>query len=174
MLALDDAHIAIFWQDGEFTNGPLTGYKLHMTNGNSNATLEQVSDKKKPLLIAISDRYKYTTNQLIPSTQQQYIATNLLPLTNYTLQLCMLNAEGAGPCAVSWVITKDLPHIKGTDMYAASEFILAGEYSIRLRSLEALAETQLIYLSDQLISDYALHLAAKKLFVIDEVGHVFR
>ncbi|XP_037931507.1 protein sevenless isoform X2 [Teleopsis dalmanni] len=149
--ALDHSHLALFWQPAIFTNGPLKGFKLKLRNSEET----------------------YAFEKWLPANVTQYIFSDLLPHTNYTVQLLMLNEVGEGPFAVRSASTK--PISISVDFFRdLSSVVLAGEYSIKLKVLERLAETKVLYQSDQLITDCAVSLSTEQLFLIDEKGTIKR
>ncbi|KAI8120598.1 Protein sevenless [Lucilia cuprina] len=152
-LALDETHIVVFWQPGKFTNGPLTNYKVMLKATESN---EQFENEHK---------------QLLPPTASYHIFSKLLPFTSYTLHLSMINAEGEGPWSEVNVTTKALkaPQIKLDDL---NTLLIAGEYSIVMKSLDPLVESRVLYKSDEILTDFNVHQYAKRLFVINKKGVV--
>ncbi|XP_046801936.1 protein sevenless-like [Lucilia cuprina] len=152
-LALDETHIVVFWQPGKFTNGPLTNYKVMLKATESN---EQFENKHK---------------QLLPPTASYHIFSKLLPFTSYTLHLSMINAEGEGPWSEVNVTTKALkaPQIKLDDL---NTLLIAGEYSIVMKSLDPLVESRVLYKSEEILTDFDVHQYTKRLFVINKKGVV--
>uniref|UniRef100_W8ACP5 Tyrosine-protein kinase receptor n=2 Tax=Ceratitis capitata TaxID=7213 RepID=W8ACP5_CERCA len=86
----------------------------------------------------------------------------------------MLNANGEGPIFQTYVQTKPAPLYGNSDNIDL--VIVAGEYSIRIKSFDSLTDTELVFESENLILDYAFysfhgqHIA----FIIDAAGNIIR
>ncbi|XP_054728976.1 protein sevenless [Anastrepha obliqua] len=149
-MSLDHNHISVFWEPGVFICGPLKGYILSLDSANSSHMQTLSSDKRN------------------------FVFSHLLPSTNYTLKLSMFNTEGEGRSAETFVKTKDAP-IYGNS-YNIDLAIIAGEYSIKIKSFEPLTDTELVFENDQLINDFAIYsfLGEHIFFVVDVSGNIVR
>nr|XP_036228505.1 protein sevenless isoform X3 [Bactrocera oleae] len=149
-IALDHNHISIIWKPGIFTCGPLKGYVLTLENTNS------------------------SQKQILPHDRENFVFSHLLPATKYSVKLSMLNMEGEGSFVETFIQTK------AASLYGNSENIdlvlLAGEYSIRIKSLESLPDSKLVFECENLIIDYALYSSFGEYFVyiIDSLGNIMR
>lgn len=82
--------------------------------------------------------------------------------------------EGEGSFVETFIQTK------AASLYGNSENIdlvlLAGEYSIRIKSLESLPDSKLVFECENLIIDYALYSSFGEYFVyiIDSLGNIMR
>uniref|UniRef100_A0A1A9WAH8 Tyrosine-protein kinase receptor n=1 Tax=Glossina brevipalpis TaxID=37001 RepID=A0A1A9WAH8_9MUSC len=149
-LALDHKRIVLFWQPGELMNGPLTNYKLILKDSNQNVKNEQ----------------------MLPPNYSNYIFNNLLPQTNYNLQISMINGEGEGPSAFTFIKTEQ--DIKVSDNTEESNLVLVvGEYAIILKSLESLTENRVLLQIDEIISDFDYHQATKQVYVVTTSGEIY-
>uniref|UniRef100_A0A0A1XSK1 Protein sevenless n=1 Tax=Zeugodacus cucurbitae TaxID=28588 RepID=A0A0A1XSK1_ZEUCU len=149
-IGLDHNHISIIWEPGIFTCGPLKGYILTLENTNS------------------------SQKQILQHDKQSFVFSHLLPATKYSIKLSMLNSEGEGSFVETFVQTKAAP------LYGNSENIdlvlLAGEYSIRVKSLESLPDSKLVFESEYLITDYALYSSFGEyiVYIIDSSGNIIK
>ncbi|XP_036338669.1 LOW QUALITY PROTEIN: protein sevenless [Rhagoletis pomonella] len=150
VFALDHSHISIAWQPGVFSCGPITGYVLFLENANS------------------------TLKQTLPPDRRSFVFAKLLPSTNYTIKLAMLNAEGEGRSAEAFVQTKYAPLYGNSDN--VDLVIVTGEYSVKIKSFESLTDTEVIFESDKLINDYTLYsfLGEQIYFIVDASGVIVR
>uniref|UniRef100_A0A1A9VWK8 Tyrosine-protein kinase receptor n=1 Tax=Glossina austeni TaxID=7395 RepID=A0A1A9VWK8_GLOAU len=149
-LALDHKRIVLFWQPGELANGPLINYKLILKDPSRNVQKEE----------------------LLPPNFSNYIFNDLLPQTNYSLQISMINEEGEGPPAFTFI--KTIKYVKVSDNLEQSNLVLvAGEYAVILKSLDSLTENRILLESDEIINDFDYHQATKQLFVVLTSGDVF-
>lgn len=154
-LPLDDSHIAVFWQPGKFTNGPLVHYKV---------VLGQLETE---------DKMKNEITQLLKPDLDYFIFSKLLPLSTYYLRLSMLNEEGEGPWAEVNVTTKALQS-SAVKLHDLNSLIIAGEYSIVLKSLDPLVESRVLFRSEEILTDFDVYQYAKRLFVVNKKGAVVR
>ncbi|XP_039960123.1 protein sevenless [Bactrocera tryoni] len=149
-IALDPNHISITWEPGIFTCGPLKGYVLTLENANS------------------------SQKQILSHDRRSFVFSHLLPATKYSVKLSMLNSEGEGSFVETFIQTKVAL------LYGNSENIdlvlLAGEYSIRIKSLESLTDSELVFESEHLIIDYALYsyFGEYIVYIIDYLGNIMR
>ncbi|KAM7346733.1 receptor protein-tyrosine kinase sevenless isoform 1-T5 [Cochliomyia hominivorax] len=150
-LALDESHIAIFWQKGKFTNGPLTHYKVVLKSSDTSEIQEK------------------DIKHLLPPSSFYYIFDNLLPSTTYSLHLSMLNEEGEGPSAEINITTKALQKSK-VKLDDLNTLIIAGEYSVIMKSLDPLVESHVLYKSEEFLVDFDVHQYSKRLFVVNKKG----
>ncbi|XP_067635363.1 protein sevenless isoform X2 [Eurosta solidaginis] len=149
-LALDHGHISIIWKPGAYACGPLQGYILALENGSS------------------------THRQTLTPNKQSFVFANLLPSTNYTIKISMLNANGEGPSAETFIKTKDAPIYKNSDN--VDFVVVSGEYSIKIKALELLTDAELVFESEHLINDFAKYafLGERIFFIIDVLGKIVR
>lgn len=86
----------------------------------------------------------------------------------------MLNSEGEGSFVETFVQTKIAPQNGNSENIDL--VLLAGEYSIRIKSLESLTDSELVFECENLIIDYALYssLGEYIVYIIDSSGSIMR
>uniref|UniRef100_A0A1I8P476 Tyrosine-protein kinase receptor n=1 Tax=Stomoxys calcitrans TaxID=35570 RepID=A0A1I8P476_STOCA len=151
-LALDKDHVAIFWEKGKFTNGPVTNYKI---------------------LIAESFEGNSGTEhkELLPSNASYYIFPNAHH-HQYTIRLSMLNQDGEGPYAETMVRKINAINDPALKLDVNS-LLVAGEYSLILKSLDPLIETKTLFKSEEILMDFDVLQHSRQVFVVNAKGHIF-
>ncbi|KAH8364997.1 hypothetical protein KR200_011076 [Drosophila serrata] len=148
LLALDDGHLAVHWHPGRFTNGPIEGYRLHLScEGNR------------------------SQEQLVPVSHGSHIFAHLLAGTNYTLELTMINKQGEGPAAKAWAETQPLPPEKPVKDLTET-VLLVGRRRIVWQSLEPAGESSTIYQSQEELADVAWSQQDQQLWLLDVHGEL--
>lgn len=84
----------------------------------------------------------------------------------------MINDEGEGP-TVETIVEKDLAY-KSTMNLDLNSLIVAGEYSIIMKSLDPLIETKTLFKSEELLSDVEINQHNRQVFVVDGKGLIYR
>ncbi|XP_061402666.1 protein sevenless [Musca vetustissima] len=152
-LALSSRHIAIFWEPGKFTNGPLKNYKLELMENN-----EAENGINDEMLLPPNASYI-----ILPNSEND----------NYIIRLSMLNEEGEGPYAENEIKrnipTSNIPTTKPN----IQTLLVAGRQNIILKSLDPLQETKTLFKSDQQVADFDVNHHTRQLFVVDSEGQMF-
>ncbi|XP_030377997.1 protein sevenless [Scaptodrosophila lebanonensis] len=151
-IALDDSHVVVHWQAGRFSCGPIVSYRVK---------LEPVQQPQ---------RENSSREQVLPANRQSFIFTGLQQLTNYSVQVIMVNEQGEGPPTTATTVTLARQASKAKEQI--NSVLLRGEYSIVWKSLEPSGETRIIYHSEQLLSDFALEQTEQRLWVLDVQGQL--
>ena len=86
----------------------------------------------------------------------------------------MLNSEGEGPALMVNLTTKARPYSAPIKLDDLNTLILAGEYSIILKSLDPLVESRVLYKSEEILMDFDVNQYTKLLFVVDKSGQIKR
>lgn len=92
--------------------------------------------------------------------------------SRYAFRLSMINDEGEGP-TVETIVEKDLAY-KSPMNLDLNSLIVAGEYSIIMKSLDPLIETKTLFKSEQLLSDVEINQHSRQVFVVDGKGLIYR
>ncbi|XP_070074461.1 protein sevenless [Drosophila takahashii] len=149
LLGLDGSHLAVHWHPGQFTNGPVEGYRLRLSHAEGNRT----------------------TEQLVPSGRGSFIFSQLQPGTNYSLELTMINKQGEGPVARGFAQTLSSGSDKPVkDLTEA--VLLAGRRAVMWQSLEPSGESSMIYQSQEELADVAWSQQTQQLWLLDVHGEV--
>ena len=86
----------------------------------------------------------------------------------------MLNGEGEGPALMVNLTTKARASSAPLKLDDLNTLILAGEYSIILKSLDPLVESRVLYKSEEILMDFDFNQYTKLLFVVDKSGQIKR
>ncbi|KAH8264714.1 hypothetical protein KR044_002241 [Drosophila immigrans] len=155
LLALDEHHVAIHWRPGRYTNAPLQGYHIRLSS------------------LATSNASSYSREELLPASRGSFIFGELQPLTNYAVELTMINKQGKGPSAMASIETK--APLPSEQLHSV---LLASEHSISWQSLESAGESRLIYSSSSdpgtTISDIVFFEQQQKLWLLNSQGQLIR
>ncbi|XP_033150161.1 protein sevenless isoform X2 [Drosophila busckii] len=147
LFALDETHIAVHWRPGRFTNSPLQGYRVLLSSSTHNIR-----------------------EQFLPAQCTSCIFAHLMPQTNYTVQLTMINKQGEGPALVENVSTL-APQQPAEPLQSV---LLLGKQSIVFQSLEPAGETRLILqmeLNDTIV-DWAWSEREQRFWLLDAKGQL--
>lgn len=85
----------------------------------------------------------------------------------------MANEQGQGPFAEVNVTTKAAQN-SAKRLEDLNTLIVAGEYSLVLKSLDPLIESRVLYKSEEILTDFDVHQYKKRLFAVDKTGAVVR
>ncbi|KAH8368076.1 hypothetical protein KR084_006459 [Drosophila pseudotakahashii] len=149
LLGLDGSHLAVHWHPGQFTNGPVEGYRLRLSHAEGNRT----------------------TEQLVPSGRGSFIFSQLQSGTNYSLELTMINKQGEGLVARGSVQTLSSANKKPVKDLTES-VLLAGRRAVMWQSLEPSGESSMIYQSQEELADVAWSQQDQQLWLLDVHGEL--
>ncbi|CAG9822767.1 unnamed protein product [Phaedon cochleariae] len=143
---VDATSVTISWEPGPFPHGPLLSYVLNISD--CDARTSEVKD--------------------IPPDNSFIIVRDVRPLRNYTIEIRMRNARGAGPPATVSVSTPEERRINNVEQ---PPLILGTNTSIFERD-NMLEEPKSIYKSKNELKGLGFHYNKQLLFIIDSEGVV--